>query len=106
MTQLEGNGDTLGEIGDELCSSDDLQTRSLPPQLGFSDYLDVLNFNPGAEGVIDSCRYLAFNAIRSNHAKPKPPGAALSKSTAVDDILDQCSKKVEGSMSTLSSLSP
>lgn len=37
--------------------------------LGFSDYLDVLNFNPGAEG------------------------AALSKSTAVDDILDQCSKK-------------
>mmetsp|Transcript_24211 Transcript_24211/g.52702 ORF Transcript_24211/g.52702 Transcript_24211/m.52702 type:complete len:480 (-) Transcript_24211:18-1457(-) len=39
-------------------------------KLGFSDYLDVLNFNPGAEG------------------------AALSKSTAVDDILDQCSKKV------------
>lgn len=38
-------------------------------KLGFSDYLDVLNFNPGAEG------------------------AALSKSTAVDDILDQCSKK-------------
>lgn len=39
-------------------------------KLGFSDYLDVLNFNiPGAEGAV------------------------LSKSTDVDDILDQCSQK-------------
>ena len=57
VTQFEGNGDyTLGEIGDE-CTQFRSQTISLLDQLGFSDYLDVLNFN-GAEGVIASWQIL------------------------------------------------